>query len=323
MAIELTDLSEAYTASAVFDFDREPIVPRLMDRSGEALAMSANGYKVHIPKPDMNVAVNSYTRGSDTGFGTMQQPAQEFVTVTVDQNWRVSNGIPYDDEDETEFSYFDNYREAQTRGIGKHTEDTILTGADGWTFATAQTIAEGSASKYIAPDGSLTGTNASKMPYNVIRRLSLALATQNVLGPASLDPLSGNMSRGAWLLVRPEIFDVLSEYFLDKNLHFDRLNESLLVSNSIFEAQPYQGMLKGIAIFSTSALKPASSTRPWVGYGGLVQGWTLTVKPGVVQTFSPQTNPDDSDWMVRQKGRFGYNRLNSNYLFKYTIHQKA
>ena len=336
MAISVADLRENYSATAILDFDRDSVVTRLFDRSWETELR--NAYKVHIPKPDLNVTVSAYTRHSTAsaqrGWGVSNRPEQSFIELAADQPFRVANEIDYDDEIELPISYFNRYRNEQTTKIGQYIEDNLVTFLAGQTYSSSDDTAtsltfgvtgSGTSGAWIGADGETFGADKAaslKLVHDAIKKVRTQMALKNVLGEHSLSPEGGRLTRGVWLIMRPELFDVESDYLESLGLSYDRLNDSLFVNGSIFGAGQYIGALKGVALWTTTALpKPtgSGSSSYWDCYASIPGALTLAVKPGVVQTLTPETNPDDATWAIRQKGAFGRAVIHPNYLYRLRV----
>ncbi len=335
MAITTADLRQNYSQTAIFDFDRDTVVTRLFDRTFEADLR--NSYQVSIPKPDLNVSVGTYTRHSTTaanrGWGTSNRPDFDSITLQADQNFRVANEIDWDDENELPIRLFNRFRAEQTRKIGQHIEDNLVTFLGAQTFSAADdtatsitfgTAGTGSSGAWIAADGETLGADrdaSRKLVHDAIRKVRSSMAIKNVLGPHSLSPEGGRLTRGVWMIMRPELFDIESDYLESLGLNYDRLSESLLVNGSIFGNAQYIGSLKGVALWTTTALPIAGtvSNSYWDCYASIPGAAALAVKTGVVQTLTPETNPDDATWAIRQKGAFGRVMVDPQYLFRLRI----
>ena len=163
---------------------------------------------------------------------------------------------------------------------------------------------------------------AAKLPLTALRQFRRRLVLKSALGPVSLNPLNGQLSdRSAFLLMHPTIFDVFQEYLEDEKIGFDRLTESLLVSDGIFDTEQFGGTFKRVTLFATPAIPPAlaSPDTDWVFYGALPRAAAFAIKPGVIRTWTPQTNPVDRTWSLDQVGQFGRVALDNSYLYRITI----
>ena len=335
MPISTTDLRQNYSATAAIDFDRDVVLTRLFDRSWEGELR--NTYSTRIPKPNWNVEVSSYTRHSTSsaqrGWGTSNRPDQGWVDLATDQTFRVANEIDYDDEIELPISYFNRYRAVQTTKIGQYIEDNLVTWLAGQTYSAAAdtatsitfgTAGSGTTGAWVAADGTTLGPDATasqKLVHNAIKKVRSEMAQNNVLGQHSLAPEGGRLSAGVWFVMRPELFDIESDYLESLGLSYDRLNDSLFVEGSIFGGGQYVGSLKGVALWTTTALPVAGTVANsyWDCYASIPGAMTLAVKPGVVQTLTPETNPDDATWCIRQKGAFGRALIEPQHLYRLRI----
>lgn len=303
MAYTDADYRMMMSSRTVFQLREEAIWLPLTTQDADTQAWVNGDNSVDIPKPDWapnnsdptkateGVQAVSRDRGGD--WAKALEGDQDILEFKRSGGFSTSNKIKWEDAIELPWPVVEQTRARQQYVMNQQFDHAIygkvLAGIAAGDTKTVGT--KGSISLSIA--GVQQGA-IGKAIWDAIKAWNLTLETKNV------NSVLSDAVGQKYVVMRPECYEALSDYFESADLHWDELTRDLLVNNTLLAARGFRGRLRGIDIISWNGITPPATAgdaaaNQWPIVCGVAQAWKADVRAPIVQVFTPETNQVSSN----------------------------
>ena len=330
---DIGNMLTAFSMQTTVDFNRASILRRLAnDRSNEV----NQAYQVVIQDPtytsmakadrvDPDTATGAYDRSSrDWPTGTEPDGAQ--ITMQVNRKAQDARNLQYLDATEAPIPYMERMRAKLAATITTDMEDDYYEFISQDSFYDESTASGAgddngiqwtldNAKLNMNDDGVVGGTGDFEEFYNALWDFNVHFVNKNVIGPAAGAMIGGSAGM-PYAVMPPEVFKHFAIWFLKQRYSWDTLTEQIISQNSILSSSAFRGMVAGIPLLVTPAVKkPTASvqgTDYWHIQMGFQQANSVAVRPPLTQFLTPTVNQDNTDYELKQIVYHGRERVNKD-----------
>ena len=303
-----------------------------------------NNYQVHIPVPDLsNAAAKTRSRGD--AYDTATDFSSNLIAHQIDKHAEQGNKIHYLDMVEVPWDIPGQAQSARENYMAIHVEDSLvdyirsastaamtigkpLTGSSNSPKADGSgsngnagkigLVTVGSSTNKIPMNGVPANGTAKKAIYDSITMSAMHIRLANLASSRTVGGAVGNV--GCWM--RPELFDILADYLLDKDYHFDELTSGALKGPMVFGSQQWAGSLRGINIYVTNAIPAPTSNGAnvfWDWFFMAPSAIAYSDRPAFVANWSEREYPTSPDRVDRVIQSFGHQLINKDHIWRFRI----
>ena len=339
-SIANADVNVVHDAITAITLKRAVSWPMFVDRSSEGRLARARSAILHLPSLGATAATS---RGRTDAYDNRSELGATQIVHEIDKHFESGFKLSYIDALEVPWDTVAQGRQSMDLDMMIKVEDELseyilalttkalttrtLDFAVGDTTNAAGSGDNGNAGKVgefkygasghiITAAGVATATSRA-YPAKFLRDVAVRWKRRNVRGGASIggDP----MTMAAVAYFTPEIFDVLVDWLIAEDFHFDSLTSPLLSGPSILTTMDFEGMLWKFHIVSTNAIPaPTSSgtTRPWRAVAMTPKAVKLSKRPTFNATFGATDNETEPFYQTNMICDWGHDLFNRELLVR-------
>lgn len=320
MAFTAEQYQQAWSSATFGEVRRKSLMFGLTSRMNTEAWVNGSTV-VNIPLPAWtNVASTDRARGAN--WVAAKDVSQTLKKFERSGGLTVANKVLWEDQIEVPWAVVEETRSRQAYEMSKTLDDKVyaaITAAIAGETSTPNFQAYGSNTNSIdRVSGKAANAAAEALPYEIIDDFSLKLANSD------LDPGDGQALGQKYVVMRPTVFRVLSNYLLDKRYSYDPITTDVLQQNTLFAGASWEGRLKGIDIYSwTGSPMPtgkksntaANRAANWQVLCGVRNGAIANTRPPLTQFFTPSTNQvsPNPEYLLRQVMEYGHLVMDESY----------
>ena len=202
---------------------------------------------------------------------------------------QIANELDVEDVAESTWPVIEQTRSRQMYVMKRALDSKLYTAWTGGigTGATEQTTYGAAGTNFVSRTAPYPQTgDADGAIYDSIVAYSLKCKRANV------DSMESDSVGRKFMVMSPELFEVLVRYLKDEKLMWDALTEDLLVQGSVRGGGAFEGRLRGIDIFTDNQIAVPTGAANWQWFAGVRETWRANTRmlDGYTQIFTPAQN---------------------------------
>lgn len=335
------DVTIIYEMMTTITFRRSPSLLSFSTQKYESTLQNAYGSVVQVP--DLSASASA-ERGVGDAWDTRSELGANQIGLVINKHrengfkvrYNTANEVPWDvvaqGEQAISNSLMVDIETDYHNYLAGLTTKVITTPSAPWAAAdrpvpagtgdngNAGKIAQrnfGSSGNVITMDGTPSGDAANfiwealKFGITRFQRLNVQNGVQ----------IGGMLDENAlYFLLPPELFNVLTDWALEKELDWDRINESLYLTQGLFNTMDFQGTLRNVRFITPNVLPVPTrnnAANPWVAYMGYPWAVSAHKRPTFRADWGATENQTEPFGVRNQLCDYGFQLLQHEGLIKF------
>ena len=335
------DVTIIYEMMTTITFRRSPSLLSFSTQKYEDALQNAYGSVVQVP--DLSTSVTA-ERGVGDAWDARSELSANQIGLVVNKHRENGFKVRYNTDREVPWDVVAQGEQAIANSMMVDMETDFHTYLAGLTTKTITTSSEafaaadrpvaagsgdngnagkialrsfGSSGNVITRDGNPTGTAAGQ----IWEALLFGITRFQRLNVQNGVQIGGMLDENqCYFLLPPELFNVLSNWLLDKSLDWDLINQSLYLTQGLFSRMDFQGMLRNVTFLTPNVLPIPTRNNagnPWVAYMGYPWATSYHKRPIFRADWGATENQTEPFGVRNQLCDYGYQVLQHEGLIKF------